>query len=52
MLGDIDVLLMAVAVALLVTRLVTDAANIYAEILGVAKKAEADLVVVGSHGRP
>jgi nucleotide-binding universal stress UspA family protein len=47
--GDIDVLLMAVAVALAVTRLVTDAANIYKEILGVAEKAEADLVVVGSH---
>ena len=29
--------------------LVTHAASIYAEILGVAEEAEADLVVVGSH---
>jgi nucleotide-binding universal stress UspA family protein len=29
--------------------LVTDGASIYAEILGVAEEAEADLVVVGSH---
>jgi len=44
MLGEVDVLLVAVAVGLAVTRLVTDAASIYAEILGVA-----DIVVVGSH---
>ena|SRR6516162_1366663 len=45
MLVKIDLLLMAVAVRPAVTRLVTDAASIYAEIFGVAEKAEAGLVV-------
>ena len=38
MLGEVDVLLVAVAVGLAVTRLVTDAASIYAEILELSKR--------------